>query len=226
MRIIMFGPPGAGKGTFSSRLAHILGICRISTGDIFREHIVRGTELGGKVKIYVQKGTLVPDDIVINVLKRRLAQPDCEKGFILDGYPRRVTQAMALEDWKIDVIITLIVPDEILIAKCVARRICKDCGDIYNILKIDKTIEGIMYSLPSMLPNIEEKCDKCGGELIKRVDDNPEVIKTRLEIYREQSKPIIQYYQGKILFINQHVRVGPELMILTMLDKLKSENLV
>ncbi|MCK5403484.1 nucleoside monophosphate kinase, partial [Candidatus Bathyarchaeota archaeon] len=93
MRIIMFGPPGAGKGTFSSRLAHILGINRISTGDIFREHIAQGTELGGMVKIYVQNGTLVPDEIVINVLRRRLAQPDCENGFILDGYPRTVTQA-------------------------------------------------------------------------------------------------------------------------------------
>ncbi len=226
MRIIMFGPPGAGKGTFSSRLGHILGICRISTGDIFRKHIARGTELGGNVKIYVQKGILVPDDIVINVLKKRLTQKDCEGGFILDGYPRTVTQAMALEDEKIDVIITLIVPDEILIAKCIARRICKDCGDIYNILKIDKTIKGIMYSLPSMPPNIEGRCNKCGGGLIQRIDDNPQVIKTRLEIYREQSKPIIQYYQDKILFIDQHVRVGPELMISTMLDKLKSKNLV
>ena len=226
MRIIMFGPPGAGKGTFSSRLAHILGISRISTGDIFREHIAQGTELGGMVKIYVQNGTLVPDEIVINVLRRRLAQPDCENGFILDGYPRTVKQAMALEDWKIDVIITLIVPDEILIAKCVARRICKDCGDIYNVLKIDKTIKGITYSLPSMPPNVKGNCNKCGGELIQRLDDNPEVIKTRLAVYEEQSKPIIQYYQDKIPFIDQHVRVGPEIMISIMLEKLTSKKLL
>jgi adenylate kinase len=222
----MFGPPGAGKGTFSSRLAHILGICRISTGDIFREHIAQGTKLGGKVKIYVQKGILVPDKIAIQVLKRRLAQPNCDKGFILDGYPRTVPQAKTLEDEKIEAIINLIVPDEILIAKCVARRICQDCGDIYNILKIDKTIKGIKYTLPSMQPNVKDRCDKCGGELIQRVDDNPEIIKTRLDIYREQSKPIIQYYQDKVHFIDQHVRVGPEIMISTMLEKLKSKNLL
>jgi len=226
MRFIMFGPPGAGKGTFSSKLAHILGIVKISTGDIFREHIAQGTELGGKVKVYVQNGILVPDDIVINVLRRRLAQPGCEKGFILDGYPRTVTQAMALEDGKIEAVITLMVPDEILIAKCVARRICKDCGDIYNVLKIDKMIKGITYSLPSMPPNVEGRCNKCGGELIQRIDDDPQVIKTRLDIYRKQSKPIIQYYQGKVLFIDQHVRVGPEIMVSTMLEKLKSKNLV
>ncbi len=222
----MFGPPGVGKGTYSSRIAQKLGIVNISTGDIFREHLDRGTELGRRIESYMKKGKLVPDEIVTNIMRRRLTQKDCEGGFILDGYPRTVTQAMALEDEKIDVIITLIVPDEILIAKCVARRICKDCGDIYNILKIDKTIKGIMYSLPSMPPNIEGRCNKCGGGLIQRIDDNPQVIKTRLEIYREQSKPIIQYYQDKILFIDQHVRVGPELMISTMLDKLKSKNLV
>ena len=222
----MCGPPGVGKGTYSSRVANKLGIVNISTGDIFREHIAKGTELGGKVKVYVQKGMLVPDEIVINVLRRRLAQPDCKKGFILDGYPRTVTQAKALEGEKLDVIINLIVPDEILVAKCVARRICKKCGDIYNILKVDKTINGIKYSLPSMKPNVEGRCNKCGGELIQRVDDNPQVIQTRLKVYREQFNPIVQYYQGKILFIDKHVRVGPEIMVSTLVEKLKSANLV
>jgi adenylate kinase len=226
MKFIMFGPPGAGKGTFSSRLAHILGICRISTGDIFRDHIARKTKLGGKVKIYVQKGILVPDEIVIPVLRKRLAQSDCARGFILDGYPRTVPQAKAVENEQIEAIINLIVPDEILIAKCVARRICRDCGDIYNILKVDKTIKGITYSLPSMPPNVKGRCDKCGGALIQRVDDNPQVIRTRLDVYRDQSKPIIQYYQDTIQFIDQHVRVGPEIMISTMLEKLKSKNLL
>lgn len=222
----MFGPPGVGKGTYSSRIAQKLGIVNISTGDIFREHLDRGTELGRRIESYMKKGKLVPDEIVANIMRRRLTQKDCEGGFILDGYPRTVTQAMALEDEKIDVIITLIVPNEILIAKCVARRICKDCGEIYNILNLDRTIEDVRYVVPSMSPQIEKKCDKCGGGLIQRIDDNPQVIKTRLEIYREQSKPIIQYYQDKLLFIDQHVRVGPELMISTMLDKLKSKNLV
>ena len=216
----MFGPPGAGKGTFSSKLAHILGICKISTGDIFREHIAQGTELGGKVKVYVQSGILVPDDIVINVLRRRLAQPSCEKGFILDGYPRTVVQAMALEDEEIEVIITLIVPDEILIAKCVARRICKDCGDIYNVLNLDRTIEDVRYVVPSMSPKVEGECNKCGGELIQRIDDNPEMIKTRLEIYREQSKPVVKYYRGRIQFIEINMTGAVDPMVNLIMEKL------
>jgi adenylate kinase len=226
MKFIMFGPPGAGKGTFSSRLAHILGICRISTGDIFREHIAHNTQLGRKVKPYVQTGVLVPDDIVIKVLERRLVQPDCVKGYILDGYPRTVPQAEALEDEKLEAVINLVVPDEILIAKCVARRICQDCGDIYNVLKVDKMIDGVQYSLPSMKPNVKGRCNKCGGALIQRIDDSPKVIKTRLDVYRAQSKPIIQYYHGKVLFIDQQVRVGPEIMVSMMLEKLKSKNLI
>lgn len=226
MKFIMFGPPGAGKGTFSSRLADLLGICRISTGDIFREHIDKGTELGARVKVYVQKGALVPNDIVIDILKRRLAQPDCEKGFILDGYPRTLSQAKALENENIEAIINLIVPDEILIAKCVARRICETCGDIYNILNLDKMINGIKYSLPPMKSIVEGRCNKCGGELIQRVDDNPQVIKTRLEVYRSQFKPIVQYYQGKLIFIPQHVRERPDIIVSIILERLKSENLI
>ena len=218
----MFGPPGVGKGTYSSRIAHKLGIVKISTGDIFREHIAQGTELGRKIEGYMKKGELVPDEIVADVLRRRLAQPDCENGFILDGYPRTVTQAMALEDWKIDVIITLIVPDEILIAKCVARRICKDCGDIYNILNLDQTIEDVRYIVPSMSPKIEGKCDKCGGELIQRKDDNPEMIKTRLEVYREQSKPVIKYFRGRIQLIEIKMTGAVNPMVNLIMEKLAS----
>jgi adenylate kinase len=220
MKLIMFGPPGAGKGTFSSRLAHILGICRISTGDIFREHMAQGTKLGGNVKVYVQKGILVPDKIVIPVLRKRLIHPNCEKGFILDGYPRTVRQAKALENEKIDVIINLIVPDEILIAKCVARRICKDCGDIYNVLNLDKTIQEVRYIVPSMSPKVEGKCDKCGGDLIQRIDDNPKMIKTRLNIYREQSTPVAQYYRGRIQFIDLNMTGAVHLMVNLIMEKL------
>ena len=222
MKIIMFGPPGVGKGTYSSRIAHKLGIVNISTGDIFREHIARGTELGIRIENYMKKGELVPDEIVVDVMRRRLIQQDCARGFILDGYPRTVTQAMGLEDEKIDVIITLIVPDEILIAKCVARRICKDCGEIYNILSLDRTIEDVRYVVPSMSPKIEEKCDKCKGELIKRIDDNPEMIKTRLEIYREQSKPVVKYYRGRIKFIKINMTGAVNLMVNLIMEKLTS----
>ena len=220
MKVIMFGPPGAGKGTFSSRLAHILGICRISTGDIFREHIAQNTKLGTKVKDYVQKGMLVPDNIVINVLKKRLVQSDCAKGYILDGYPRTVPQAEALEEEKIDVIINLVVPDEILIAKCVARRICQDCGDIYNVLNLDRTIDNVRYLVPSMSPKVEGKCDKCGGSLIQRIDDNPEMIKRRLDIYREQSRPVVQYYRGRVQFIDINMTGAVELMVNLIMEKL------
>ena len=123
---------------------------------------------------------------------------------------------------KIDVIINLIVPDEILIAKCVARRICRDCGDIYNVLNLDRTIEDVRYSVPSMSPKVVGKCDKCGGELIQRVDDNPEMIKTRLDIYREQSKPVIQYYRGRIQFIDLNMTGAVNLMVNLIMKKLSN----
>ncbi|UCH37813.1 MAG: nucleoside monophosphate kinase, partial [Candidatus Bathyarchaeota archaeon] len=126
MRIIMFGPPGVGKGTYSSRVAEQLNIVKISSGDIFRDHIAQKTDLGKRSRDYIKKGELVPDEIVIEMMRKRLTQSDCARGFILDGYPRTVPQAKALENEQIEAIINLIVPDEILIAKCVARRICQD----------------------------------------------------------------------------------------------------
>jgi len=220
MKIIIFGPPGVGKGTYSSRVANQLNIVKISTGDIFREHIAQETDLGKKSIDYVKQGKLVPDEIVIEMMRRRLVQPDCNKGFILDGYPRTVPQAKALEDEKIDVIINLVVPDEILIAKCIARRICQDCGDIYNILNLDKTIEDVRYVVPSMSPKVEGKCNKCGGALIRRIDDNPEMIKIRLDIYREQSKPVVHYYRGRIQFIDLNMTGAVNLMVNLIMEKL------
>jgi adenylate kinase len=220
MKIIIFGPPGVGKGTYSSRIADKLDLVNISTGDIFREHMAQGTKLGRQIVGYMKKGQLVPDEIVIEMMQRRLTQPDCEKGFILDGYPRTVPQAKALENEKIDVIINLIVPDEILIAKCVARRICKDCGDIYNVLNLDKTIQEVRYIVPSMSPKVEGKCDKCGGDLIQRIDDNPKMIKARLDIYREQSKPVAQYYRGRIQFIDLNMTGAVHLMVNLIMEKL------
>jgi len=145
----------------------------------------------------------------------------------LDGFPRTLKQAEALEEIaKIDVIINLIVSEEILIEKLSARRICKQCGDIYNVVYISKTINGVKYILPSMSPKIEGKCDKCGGELIQRVDDVPEVIKDRLRIYNVQSKPIVQYYRDRIPFIDIYVTRGPEVMVDKIIEKLKAKNLI
>lgn len=227
MNFIIFGPPGAGKGTYSRRLQERLGIPAISTGDIFRDAIASNTELGKKVSAYVERGELVPDEIVNEVLKSRLTEPDCRKGFILDGYPRTVDQAKFLEGiTKIDAILNLIVPDEILIEKLSARRICKNCGDIYNIADINKEIGGIHYILPPMLPKQAGKCNKCGGELYQREDDKPEVIKHRLEIYKQQSTPVIEFYKGKVPFVDINVTRGPEIMVNKIVSMLKERNLI
>lgn len=225
MRFIIFGPPGAGKGTYSMRVAHKLGIVKVSIGDIFRNHIDHGTELGKKIEGYVRNGALVPDETVIEVLKERIGQPDCEGGFILDGFPRTLKQAEALEGLtKIDAIVNLIVPEEILIEKLSARRICKNCGDIYNVVDVNTEVEGVKYILPSMSPRIEGRCDKCGGELIQRVDDRSEVVKERLKVYHEQSKPVLEYYCCKVPFVDIRVTRGPEIMVDKIIEKLKSDN--
>ena len=165
MKAIIFGAPGAGKGTYSSRLQAKLGVDVIAMGDIFRESVKQNSELGKKVKSYVEKGALVPDDVVVEVLKDRLAKVPKGKGFLLDGFPRTIEQADTLEGiTKLDVILLLDVPDEIIIQRLSSRRICKKCGAVYNIRFLKPKVEGV--------------CDKCGGELYQRADDNKEVIKT------------------------------------------------
>jgi len=226
MKIALFGPPGSGKGTYASRLAPQLGIPHISTGDLTRNEIKAGTELGKKVGEYANRGLLVPDDIITEMLKYRLDQPDCKKGFILDGYPRTLQQARWLEDITIlDVIVNLIVPEEILIEKISARRICKKCGDIYNIADIHKTIDGIEYIMPAMNPKKKGICDYCGGKLYQRDDDKPEAVRERSNVYEKQSKPVLGYYRGKIPFVDIHVTRGPEIMVPKILKELKKAGL-
>jgi adenylate kinase len=181
---IIFGAPGSGKGTYASRLQTALGVDVIATGDIFRELMKEDSQLGKKVKGYVEKGLLVPDGIVVEVLKQRLAKIPEGKGFILDGYPRTVEQARALEKIaKVDVIILLKVPDWIIIERLSTRRICKNCGTVYNIRFLK--------------PKVDMVCDKCGGPLYQRSDDNPEVIKKRIEVYEEQTRPILQLFRER-----------------------------
>ena len=224
MKCIIFGPPGSGKGTYSMRVAPKLGIVKISTGDILRDYIDQGTELSKKIESYVKNGALVPDKIIIEIFKERIIQPDCKNGFILDGFPRTLSQTKALERiTKIDVMINLILPKKILVEKLSARRICKNCSDIYNIININKTVKGVRYILPALSPKVKGKCDKCGGELIRRVDDVSEVIKERLEVYDKQSKPILQYYQDKILIINIHVTRGPEILVNKIIEELNAK---
>ena len=184
MNVIIFGAPGSGKGTYASRLQSKIGVDVIAMGDIFREIMKEDTSLGKKVKGYVEKGLLVPDDVVVEVLKQRIAKIPKEKGFILDGYPRTIEQAEALEKvTKIDAIIQLIVPEWIIIERLSTRRICKNCGEVYNIRYLK--------------PKVDMVCDKCGGPLYQRSDDNPEVIKKRIEVYEQQTQPILQFYKKK-----------------------------
>jgi adenylate kinase len=184
MKMIIIGPQGSGKGTYASRIAPILSIPHISTGDLLREEIKNNTELGKKAKEYVDKGLLVPDELVMDVLKKRINQKDAKKGFIFDGFPRNQEQAKALDKIsKIDVVIELVVPEWILLKRLSSRRVCKSCGEIYNILNVKPKKDGI--------------CDKCGGELIQRSDETPEAIKERLNLYKKETQPLINYYKEK-----------------------------
>ena len=190
MNLIFLGPPGAGKGTYASRLAVKLNIPHISTGDIFRENIKNQTELGKLAKTFIDKGNLVPDEVTINMALGRLKQPDCENGFILDGFPRTVAQAEGLENsgTKIDFVINFLVPEQILINRMSGRRTCNKCGQIYHIINIKPKQEGI--------------CDKCGGKLIQREDEKPDVVKDRLIVYSDKTAPLIEFYENKCLLKN------------------------
>ena len=192
MNGIIFGAPGSGKGTYASRLQSRLGVDVIAMGDIFREKMNEDSELGKKVKGYVENGLLVPDDIVNEVLRQRLSAIPPGKGFILDGYPRTLEQAKNLEKiTTIDVVILLLVPDWIIIERLSTRRICRNCGSVYNIRFLKPKVEGI--------------CDKCGGELYQRSDDTPEVIKKRIQVYEEQTQPILQLFkETKVPFVVAH----------------------
>ena len=213
---IIFGPPGSGKGTYASRLRSRLGVDMIAMGNIFRENLREDTPLGKKVKGYVEKGLLVPDDIVIDVLKQRLTKIPKEKGFILDGYPRTIEQAITLEKIvKIDVILLQMVPDWIIVERLSSRRICKSCGEVYNVRFLK--------------PKVDDMCDKCGGPLYQRSDDKPEVIKRRIQVYQKQTSPILQHYKEKnIPFIVSSITALdtlPETVVETMIKELKKIDL-
>lgn len=202
MRIVIFGPPGSGKGTYASRLEKRLGIAHISTGDLVREEIRNQTPLGKTIEKYSSSGTLVPDEIITEILKKKLAS-ELSKGFILEGYPRTVGQAKELEKiTNIDVVVNLNVPDNVIVKRLSARLQCKNCGAIYNET--------------TMKPKVAGKCDKCAGELFKRVDDQPEVIRERLKVYQEASEPVVDYYRSKNLLkdiVNDDPNVDPEKVV-------------
>ncbi|HEA47289.1 hypothetical protein LCGC14_3063150 [marine sediment metagenome] len=188
MRIILLGPPGAGKGTQSRTITKKLGIPHISTGEILRQASSQKTPLGLKAKDYMDQGHLVPDDLMIDLIKERIKREDCKKGFLLDGFPRTIPQAEALEKIShIDKVIKLKIDNEVAIERLSGRRTCKDCGAMYHVIYISPKREGI--------------CDGCGGELIIREDDRKEAILERLEVYKEETRPLIKYYKKKGLLV-------------------------
>jgi len=211
MNLILFGAPGAGKGTYASRLSSMFGIVSIATGDMFREEIKRDTPLGKKVAEYVRSGKLVPDAVVIDILAQRLKAREAEKGFILDGFPRTVEQAEALgKIAKMDAIVQIVVPEWIIVERLSNRRICSKCGTIYNLRYLKPKKEGV--------------CDKCGGKLYHRDDDKPEVVKERLKVYEKQTQPLIEYYQWKTPIIkieNNEIDAPPEKTVDKIVEKLK-----
>lgn len=189
MRLVFLGAPGAGKGTQAKRLVEKYGIPQISTGDLLRAAVAAGTPLGKEAKAYMDRGELVPDSVVLGMVKERLSKDDCKKGFILDGFPRNVAQAEALDkmlaemSMPLDLALNLDVPFDDLMKRLTGRRTCKSCGQMYNV-----------YYSPS---KVEGKCDKCGGELFQRDDDKEETIRKRLEVYKAQTEPLIDYYTKK-----------------------------
>lgn len=189
MKIIMLGAPGAGKGTQAKMIAEKYGIPHVSTGDIFRANIKNGTELGMEAKKYMDKGLLVPDELTVKILLDRVAKEDCAKGYVLDGFPRTIHQADVLEEAlnkigdKIDFAIDVDVPDENIIRRMSGRRACLSCGATYHIEHVPPKAEGI--------------CDKCGRELVLRDDDKAETVKNRLNVYHEQTQPLIEFYEKK-----------------------------
>ena len=189
MKIIMLGAPGAGKGTQAKKIADKYQIPHISTGDIFRANIKNGTELGMKAKTYIEQGLLVPDELVVDLVVDRLAQEDCVKGCVLDGFPRTIPQAecldaaLAAKGEAIDYAVDVDVPDENIINRMSGRRACVACGATYHIVHIPTKVEGV--------------CDRCGESLILRDDDKPETVKKRLDVYHAQTQPLIDYYTEK-----------------------------
>jgi len=205
MKIIFLGAPGSGKGTHATRVKTELGIPHISTGDIFRENIKGGTPLGVLAKSYIDKGALVPDDVVIKIVEDRLSREDCKNGFILDGFPRTIYQAEALKKIAtIDVVINLVVDDEAIVKRVAGRRMCR-CGETYNVAFL----------------NGSDTCAKCGGKLYQRDDDKEETVKSRLEVYHKETAPLIDYYRKEGLLKDVDGSQGIEAVYADILKVLK-----
>lgn len=209
--VILLGPPGSGKGTQAVRLTKELGIPHISTGDLFRENISKNTELGKRAKTYMDAGKLVPDEVVLDMLFDRVSRDDTKTGYLLDGFPRTLPQAEALDKHlgsSVDlIVVSLEVPDEVIVKRAEGRLTCKNCGNIHN-----------KYFSP---PAEDGKCDKCGGELFQRPDDKAEVVEERLRVYHAQTKPLVEYYNKKGVLRSFDGTKSPDEVFKNVMDSFK-----
>jgi adenylate kinase len=193
MKLILLGAPGAGKGTVAKELTKLDGSVQISTGDILRGAVQAGTDLGKQAEAYMKAGDLVPDDLIMGIMEQRLQEPDCEKGFLLDGFPRTIPQAEALGELlkkinvNLDFAVEIDVPREVILDRLTTRRTCEDCGAIYNV--------------KSMPPKVEGICDKCGGKVVQRDDETEEAISNRLDVYQEKTAPLVGYYKNENMLL-------------------------
>ncbi|MBO4459380.1 MAG: adenylate kinase [Clostridiales bacterium] len=217
MRLIILGAPGSGKGTACAVLKDTYGLAHISTGDIFRENIKNGTPLGQEAKTYIDAGALVPDSVTIRMVEDRLTKDDCSKGFILDGFPRTIAQAEALDeilskkDEAIDAVISVVTDDELIMDRVTTRRVCPSCGASYNV--------------KYMPPKVEGKCDACGADIIQRSDDTAETVQKRLDTYYENTKPLIDFYAGRGLIVEGNNNVDPDQCISEIKSGLEARGL-
>ena len=215
LNIILMGPPGAGKGTQAKKIIAKYDIPHISTGDMFREAIKEGTPLGKIAQSYINDGHLVPDDVTIGLVKERLSKPDCKKGYLLDGFPRTIPQAEALEALtkeigrEVSYVIDIETPKAELIRRICGRRVCKVCGAPYHVESAKPKVDGI--------------CDICGGELVQRPDDNEEALTTRLDHYEKQTKPLLDFYQARGLLKTFDGMVGSERLLVEISELLEKE---
>ncbi|MDH4207632.1 MAG: adenylate kinase [Anaerolineae bacterium] len=213
MNIVMLGPPGAGKGTQAALLAERLGIPHVATGDLFREALKAETELGLTAKAYMERGELVPDEVTVGMVRERLRQPDCAQGVILDGFPRTVEQAEALEGLlaeqgrAIDAVLFIDAGEDELVRRLSSRWTCRDCQAVYNVI--------------SNPPHGQGKCDICGGQLYQRADDVPETVRNRIVVYREQTSPLVDYYQAEGLLVTVKSEGGIERVQEKILEALR-----
>jgi adenylate kinase len=194
MKLILLGAPGGGKGTVAKLLTQLDGSVQISTGDILRGAVQAGTELGRQAEAYMKAGDLVPDELIMGIMEQRLQQPDCDNGFLLDGFPRTIPQAEALRELlkkigtELDFAVEIDVPREVILDRLTTRRTCVDCGAIYNVKSMPTKVEGI--------------CDKCGGSVVQRDDETEEAISNRLDVYNEKTAPLVDFYKNENMLLS------------------------